>query len=112
MYDLTERLLAEVDQDLVLPAVQLINAARAAGVPLVVISGVRSLERNRDIGGAERSQHLFGRAIDVSVLGYTTSQVPTWWWSALGHYGESLGLRWGGRFAPADLNHFDLGQLV
>lgn len=110
--DETEALLQDLEDELVERAIYLVNAARAAGVPLVVISGLRSPERNRDVGGAARSQHLFGRAIDVAVLGYRRDQVPAWWWDALGQYGERLGLRWGGRFRTRDVNHFDLGVVA
>lgn len=110
--DRSAELIAELDPDLQGPAVQLVNAARAAGVPLVVISGLRSPERNRDVGGASRSNHLTGRAFDVSVLGLQRDQVPLWWWEALGSYGAQLGLRWGGSFFTPDVNHFDLGVFL
>lgn len=93
-------------------AIVLLNAARLAGVPLIAVSGVRSIERNREVGGASRSQHIDGRAVDVAVAGFTVDEVPLWWWEALGQYGERLGLRWGGRFRRPDLNHFDLGLMV
>lgn len=112
MYDQTEALIEELDVELGWRAVNLINAARSVGVPLQVISGLRSVGRNRDVGGAPRSQHLYGRAFDVAVQGYTVRQVPAWWWQELGAYAEYLGLRWGGRFQPPDVNHFDLGLMA
>jgi hypothetical protein len=112
VYDPSPELVAELELELQERAIYLLNAARSVGVPLIVISGVRSQERNREVGGATRSQHLLGRAVDVAVLGYRIDEIPTWWWSALGQYGEALGLRWGGRFNPPDLNHFDLGVRV
>lgn len=90
-------------------AVYFINAARAAGVPLVIISGRRSAAVNREVGGAERSLHLYGYAFDVQVLGYRREQVPLWWWRAAGEFWERMGGRWGGRFSTVDVNHFDAG---
>lgn len=112
MYDRTEQLISELDHELIWPAIHLINAARSVGVPLEVISGLRSARRNRDVGGESRSQHLYGRAIDVGVQGYLVNQVPGWWWGELGAYAEHLGLRWGGRFKSRDVNHFDLGLMA
>ena len=112
MYDPTLELLQELDPEMGTRGFQLIRAARLSGVPLYGISGLRSYARNRDVGGAARSQHLAGRALDVAVMGYTREQVPAWWWLALGRYGEGLGLRWGGRFQARDVNHFDLGLQV
>jgi hypothetical protein len=93
-------------------AVYLINAARAAQVPLVAISGRRSSATNREVGGAERSLHLYGLAFDVQVLGYSREQIPLWWWLAAGQFWEAMGGRWGGRFSPPDVNHFDAGFAV
>lgn len=93
-------------------AIHLVNLARRAGVPLVVISGRRKAAYNAEIGGAEFSLHLHGLAFDVQVLGYTRDQVPWWWWQALGQEWERLGGRWGGRFSVPDVNHFDSGDVV
>lgn len=112
MIDRTLEVLETLEHDAAIRGVALINAAREAGVPLVAISGRRSVQVNRDVGGAARSQHLFGRAFDVQVLGYTREQIPFWWWEALGQYAEGLGLRWGGRFQARDVNHFDLGLYI
>jgi hypothetical protein len=112
VYDPTPELIAELEVETAARAIAIVNAARDAGVPLIVISGTRSQVRNREVGGAPRSQHLAGRAFDVAVVGYSVERVPIWWWDALGRYGEGLGLRWGGRFRPPDLNHFDLGVEV
>jgi len=38
------------------------------GRPLTISSGYRSPEYNRRVGGAERSQHLLGRAADIPFL--------------------------------------------
>ena len=89
-----------------------VNLVRSAGVPLVVISGYRTLAQNRHVGGAPRSRHLYGRAVDVQVLGFTRDQIPLSWWQALGRVGESFGLRAGVFFRRPDPNHFDDGGVV
>jgi len=90
-------------------ALGLVIAARRAGVPLMVISGRRSPEVNRQVGGAPASWHLTGQAFDVQVLGYTRDEIPAEWWEQLGAYAEQhFGLSWGGRFSDPDVNHFDL----
>jgi hypothetical protein len=35
------------------------------GAPLIVLNGYRPPEYNRRVGGAAKSQHLFGRALDL-----------------------------------------------
>lgn len=86
-----------------------VNAVRAAGVPLIVISGRRSALTNQAVGGAERSLHLYGFAFDVQVMGMGRDALPERFWTILGVFWESMGGRWGGRFDPPDVNHFDAG---
>lgn len=92
-----------------LRAYWLVRAAREAGIPLMIISGLRSADVNAQVGGAPNSLHLQGRAFDVQVAGYMVHDLPPSWWAAVGSWAENnLGLRWGGRFSTPDLNHFDL----
>ena len=93
-------------------AAYFLNAARAAGIPAVVISGRRSATANREAGGAPRSLHLYGFAFDVGLLGYQVSDLPFSWWLAAGEFWEALGGRCGGRFGQPDVNHFDAGYSV
>lgn len=97
-------------------------AAHAAGLPFTFISGFRS----RSQQGAEAasttrttpaappgmSKHEVGFAYDVDL--YTDAGVPVYTpaqLAQLGVFGESLGLRWGGRFTPKpDPNHFEAPQ--
>ena len=44
-------------------------------VPVAIISGCRCEEHNRKIGGAPRSQHLYGKAADFRVLNVPPSVV-------------------------------------
>jgi uncharacterized protein YcbK (DUF882 family) len=96
-------------------AIQLVNAARDVGVPLIITSSRRSVEEQRRLVEAGRSRtmnsaHLRGEAFDVDVMGLRRDDIPRWWFSALGAYGESLGLVWGGRWSFYDPGHFELDR--
>ena len=94
-------------------AFHFVNAARQAGIPLVVISGRRSGPVADPVGNiAEASLHIPGFAFDVQVLGYLRDDLPWWWWQAMGEYWEAMGGRWGGRFSTPDVNHFDAGVVI
>ena len=41
------------------------EARRIAGVPFVIESGLRTTERNAQVGGANESAHLTGHAVDI-----------------------------------------------
>jgi zinc D-Ala-D-Ala carboxypeptidase len=52
-------------------ALDALQALRTAlGVPMVIFSGYRSPGYNARVGGARASQHLLGRAFDVSLAGH------------------------------------------
>jgi len=40
------------------------------GAPMIVTSGYRTPAYNREVGGAKRSQHLLGRAFDISMANH------------------------------------------
>lgn len=108
MLDATEELLKDLDPDIRDAAFELVNAARLAGIPMLIISGRRDYFTNLRVGGAPNSRHLTGRAFDVQIVGYTRDQIDLRWWKAVGEFAEQvLGLRWGGRFRVPDVNHFD-----
>jgi uncharacterized protein YcbK (DUF882 family) len=90
-------------------AVALVNSLRADGIPLIVISGRRNANVNAEVGGDERSLHLYGLAFDLQVEGFRRDELHPFFWQTLGEWWEALGGRWGGRFSPADVNHFDTG---
>ena len=109
--DPTPRLVGALQPDFRRSVIIMVNWARSQGVPLVVISGVRTpaaqlrlIRAGRTT--ATRSRHLTGRAVDVQVLGFTSDQLPLAFWRWLGSVGEALGLTWGGRFTRVDINHF------
>lgn len=58
--------------------VQVLECVRAtgpqAGRPLRIVSGYRSPETNRAVGGARNSQHLYGRAADIEPGRCTVAQ--------------------------------------
>lgn len=95
----------------------LVRVFQENGWPLVVTSGLRTQKKQADLikaglTQARNSRHLAGTAFDVSFQGFTREQalaLPAWVWSAVGKAGESLGLRWGGRFQDYDPFHFDAG---
>ena len=41
------------------------QARDIAGVPFVINSGIRSVERNAQVGGAADSAHISGHAVDI-----------------------------------------------
>ncbi len=45
------------------------------GKPVIVHSGYRNLKYNTKIGGAANSQHMYGRAADITVSGFAPEQV-------------------------------------
>jgi len=44
------------------------------GLPVSITSGFRCEKHNRDVGGADDSQHLFARAIDSKIVGISLRQ--------------------------------------
>lgn len=47
--------------------VLLLDKARGiAGVPFKITSGLRSVEKNKEVGGKEKSAHLTGEAVDIA----------------------------------------------
>ena len=46
--------------------VEMLDEARQfAGIPFVITSGLRTQERNSEVGGAPTSAHLTGHAVDI-----------------------------------------------
>jgi len=110
--DNTPALLASLDASGRASAAALVNAAREAGIPLIVTSGRRTRAKQAalirsGVTAAANSRHLYGRAFDVGVIGYQWRQVDPAIWRWLGEAWESIGGRWGGRFRDYDPIHFD-----
>ena len=45
--------------------------------PIQIISGYRTPEYNKSIGGASKSQHMFGKAADIKINGVTSKEIKT-----------------------------------
>lgn len=59
----------EVEENLMSLRAMVLNPAREhMGMPVYVTSGFRSVDVNRAIGGAPKSQHMRGEAADISTL--------------------------------------------
>lgn len=43
--------------------------------PVLILSGCRCGEHNKEIGGAPNSQHIYARAADISVVGHSPEEV-------------------------------------
>jgi hypothetical protein len=95
----------------------MLDLATREGVPAVVIEGWRSPTRQDQLYREGRtrargweSQHQWGLAVDIVPL---DTQGRLWWqapqsvWDRLGFFGETQGLRWGGRWTPPDRVHFE-----
>jgi len=49
----------------------------ALGLPIHINSGYRSPSYNREVGGAKNSQHLLGKAGDITVKGYNPFDIKS-----------------------------------
>lgn len=59
--------------------------ALKGGKPLRIISGYRSQETNRRVGGARASQHLYGRAADIEPSYCTVDEAVACGFSGVGY---------------------------
>lgn len=59
------------------------------GAPITVHSGYRTAAKNKAVGGAAYSQHLYGAAADISVKGVTPLRVAQ---QARAHLGDKGGV--------------------
>lgn len=59
----------EVEENLLSLRTMVLNPTREhMGMPIYVTSGFRSVDVNKEIGGAPKSQHMKGEAADISTL--------------------------------------------
>ena len=65
--------------------------------PLTVNSGCRCSKYNKRIGGASRSQHMIGRAADITIRGIVPRQIAD--------YAESINVSGVGRYST--FTHID-----
>ena len=94
-----------------------------AGYNLKITSGSRSMEEQQALYNQGRttagkiitnakpgkSKHNFGKAFDVAFVG-KTPYPKNFDWTLIGEIGESVGLKWGGRWKgkKVDLLHFEI----
>lgn len=69
--------------------------------PIFITSGWRSARVNKAVKGASRSQHLYGKAVDIEVVGMTPQQVQ----KALDHRWNG-GLGYGKTFTHLDIRPY------
>ena len=101
-------------------AVELLARLTEAGIPVMVIDTLRTPEEHaanlaKGVSWTTRSKHLDGDAIDIcpwAVYDVAGPDKLLWdaghpVWARIGAIGESLGLRWGGRWKQKDMGHFE-----
>lgn len=91
-----------------------------AGIPVMIIDTLRTPEEHAEnlangTSWTMHSKHLDGEAIDICPFAVYDLVGPNklQWdaghpvWKKIGTIGESLGLRWGGRWKQRDMGHFE-----
>ncbi len=101
-------------------AMMLIAKCAEAGLPVAIIDTLRTPEEHaanlaKGVSWTQHSKHLDGLAIDICP--FATFQLhganKLQWdaadpaWQTIGEIGESMGLRWGGRWKQKDMGHFE-----
>src|SRR5436190_15582031 len=110
--------LSELSDDFRPLAERLLQLCADAGIPVRVISTGRTEAEQADCvkrgtSWTLRSFHLKGLAIDIApeeLLGEKLWAPKSPLWYRLGEIGESIGLKWGGRWRVRDFCHFELGE--
>ncbi len=111
----SENKLASVDPELAALVLEMSDELESQGLPIRVNSALRSTAQQQKlydnrannpypVAVPGTSKHELGLAVDVVPVGARSSAI----WEAIGETGESLGLRWGGRFSKPDYPHFEL----
>lgn len=95
-----------------------------ADLPVIVLSGYRCPRHNKAVGGAPKSEHVLGQAVDIRVPGLTLQQmyelaekVPAFQRGGIGVYDRGfihVDVRAGGRARWAQVRgkYVGLGELV
>lgn len=106
-------------------AIELLARLTEAGIAVMIIDTLRTpAEHAANLAAGKswvkRSKHLDGDAIDICPYAIYDADGPdklNWSashpiWQKIGPIGESLGLRWGGRWAVRDMSHFEYVEKV
>jgi hypothetical protein len=101
-------------------ACQLLARFVEQGIPVMIVDTLRTKEEHaanlaKGVSWTTHSKHLDGDAIDVCPYSVWNAHGPdklNWdgtdpVWQTMGAIGESLGLRWGGRWKVRDWGHFE-----
>jgi peptidoglycan L-alanyl-D-glutamate endopeptidase CwlK len=101
-------------------AIELLARLMEAGIPVLIVDTLRTPEEHaanlaKGVSWTQRSRHLDGDAIDICPYAQFALYGPDklLWdgadpvWARIGRIGESLGLKWGGRWKQRDLGHFE-----
>lgn len=100
-------------------ALELLARLVEARIPVIIVNTLRTDAEQADaiarhVSWVKRSKHQDGLAIDIVPFAVYDAHGPDklLWsadpiWQRIGTIGESLGLRWGGRWKQADLGHFE-----
>jgi hypothetical protein len=101
-------------------AIELLARLVEHGIHVMIVDTLRTPEEQaaniaRGVSWTARSKHLTGDAIDVCPFSVWQLHGPDklQWdaedpvWLEVGPMGESLGLRWGGRWHQRDMGHFE-----
>lgn len=101
-------------------AIELLARLTESGIAVMVIDTLRTPEEHaanlaKGVSWTKRSKHLDGDAIDICPYAIYDVSGPDklQWdaghpvWTKVGAIGESLGLRWGGRWKVKDMGHFE-----
>lgn len=81
--------------------VQILQAIRSHfGQPVNITSGYRTVSHNKKVGGADYSQHIYGMAADIQVVGVKAEDVAD--------YAEKLLPNTGGIGRYKDFTHIDV----
>lgn len=101
-------------------AIELLARLTEARIQVMIIETLRSMKEHeanliKGVSWTPHSKHIDGDAIDIcpySVYDLHGDDKLQWnsgdpIWTKIGEIGESLGLRWGGRWTQKDMGHFE-----
>lgn len=104
-------------------ATELLARLSEAGVCVLVVDTLRTPAEHqanlaKGVSWTNHSKHLDGLAIDICPFSEWSLHGPDklQWnttdpiWQRIGEIGESIGLRWGGRWKQKDMGHFELAS--
>lgn len=73
------------------------------GKPVIINSAYRTVSKNKAVGGVTRSQHLYGTAADIHIIGVTPKEIAK--------YAETLLPTSGGIGIYSNFTHIDVREV-